>query len=161
MAAIENWVFKFEATFFSSPRRKIIPEREDVNHTVFFSESQALLRIQLGEGKRRVWGPELSMLVKLFMVLLHFKAAPQDWVPSQPLICAWINISEGVCHISENSNGHIDSIDGQCKLVWASTHGWSTNFLWERTSLHRASWRELTGMFKLLEKTDVGSTLVA
>lgn len=53
MAAIENWVFKFEATFFSSPRRKIIPEREDVNHTVFFSESEALLRIQLGKGKRR------------------------------------------------------------------------------------------------------------
>ena len=57
MAVLENRVFRFEAAFLSSPRSRITPEGEDVSPTVFFSESELLLRSQLSVAKRWVWGP--------------------------------------------------------------------------------------------------------
>lgn len=84
MVVLENCVFRFEATFLSSPRSRVTPEGEDVNPTVFFSAYELPPKSQLSVAKRWVWGPGLSMLVEHFVVLLHFKAAPQGSEPSQP-----------------------------------------------------------------------------
>lgn len=57
MVVLENCVFRFEATFLSSPRSRVTPEGEDVNPTVFFSAYELPPRSQLSVAKRWVWGP--------------------------------------------------------------------------------------------------------